>query len=121
MTPGTASGKCRVAAEAIDGSTNGEPHIAGCAACAKASHKDLRRKLDELEKRHDQQFQMVFEAIRRQMAPAFCRMVIESALLPSRLFPILDGKGLCPFRRIPTIDYPEAPVPYIAPPIKRIA
>lgn len=37
-----------------------------------ASHADLARKLDELEKKvgsHDQKFQMVFEAIRQLMAP----------------------------------------------------
>ena len=34
-----------------------------------AGHKELQRKLDELEKRYDQQFQVVFEAIRRLMAP----------------------------------------------------
>lgn len=33
-----------------------------------ASHKDLARKLDELEKNYDNQFQIVFEAIRRLMA-----------------------------------------------------
>jgi hypothetical protein len=33
-----------------------------------ASHKELQRKLEELEKRYDQQFQVVFEAIRRLMA-----------------------------------------------------
>ena len=37
-----------------------------------ATHKELARKLDEIEKRlgqHDEQFQVVFEAIRRLMAP----------------------------------------------------
>jgi hypothetical protein len=34
-----------------------------------ASHKDLARKLDELERRYDKQFQVVFEAIRQLMAP----------------------------------------------------
>ena len=33
-----------------------------------ASHKDLTRKLDELEKKYDQQFQVIFEAIRQLMA-----------------------------------------------------
>ena len=33
-----------------------------------ASHKDLARKLDELEKKYDGQFQVVFEAIRQLMA-----------------------------------------------------
>jgi hypothetical protein len=33
-----------------------------------ASHKDLGRKLDELEKKYDGQFQIVFEAIRQLMA-----------------------------------------------------
>ena len=33
-----------------------------------ASHKDLARKLDELEKKYDGQFQIVFEAIRQLMA-----------------------------------------------------
>ena len=32
-----------------------------------ASHKDLARKLDELEKKYDGQFHVVFEAIRRLM------------------------------------------------------
>jgi len=30
-----------------------------------ASHKDLARKLDALEKKYDEQFQLVFEAIRQ--------------------------------------------------------
>ncbi|WP_181071040.1 ORF6N domain-containing protein [Candidatus Manganitrophus noduliformans] len=34
-----------------------------------ASHKDLVKKLDELEKKYDEQFQVVFEAIRQLMAP----------------------------------------------------
>jgi len=37
-----------------------------------ATHKDLARKLDELERKlgqHDQKFQIVFEAIRQLMAP----------------------------------------------------
>ncbi len=33
------------------------------------SHEELSRKLDELERRYDQQFQVVFEAIRAIMAP----------------------------------------------------
>jgi hypothetical protein len=35
-----------------------------------ATHKDLARKLDELEKRHDHQFKVVFDAIRSLMSPA---------------------------------------------------
>jgi hypothetical protein len=35
-----------------------------------ATHKDLADKLDELEKRYDQQFRVVFDAIRQLMAPA---------------------------------------------------
>jgi hypothetical protein len=35
-----------------------------------ASHKDLARKLEEMERRYDSQFQIVFEAIRQLMAPA---------------------------------------------------
>lgn len=34
-----------------------------------ASHKELARKLSELESRYDKQFQVVFEAIRQLMAP----------------------------------------------------
>jgi hypothetical protein len=37
-----------------------------------ATHKDLARKLEELERKlgeHDQKFQIVFEAIRQLMAP----------------------------------------------------
>lgn len=34
-----------------------------------ASHKELARRLDELEKKYDKQFQVVFEAIRKLMAP----------------------------------------------------
>jgi hypothetical protein len=34
-----------------------------------ATHKDLARKLDELEKKYDSQFQVVFEAIKQLMAP----------------------------------------------------
>ena len=35
-----------------------------------ASHKDLKRKLAELEKKYDDQFKIVFEAIAELMAPA---------------------------------------------------
>lgn len=38
----------------------------------RATHKDLARKLEELEKQlgqHDEKFKVVFEAIRRLMAP----------------------------------------------------
>ena len=34
-----------------------------------ASHKDLARKLEELEKKYDERFQVVFEAIRQLMTP----------------------------------------------------
>ena len=34
-----------------------------------ASHKDLARKLDDLERKYDSQFKMVFEAIRQLMLP----------------------------------------------------
>ncbi len=34
-----------------------------------ASHKDLARRLDDLEKKYDAQFKMVFDAIRQLMAP----------------------------------------------------
>jgi|SRR5437870_4320425 len=34
-----------------------------------ASHKDLERKLDALEKKYDSQFRVVFQAIRQLMAP----------------------------------------------------
>jgi hypothetical protein len=34
-----------------------------------ATHKDLARKLEELEKKYDAQFQVVFEAIRQLMTP----------------------------------------------------
>lgn len=34
-----------------------------------STHKDLARKLEELEKKYDSQFQGVFEAIRRMMIP----------------------------------------------------
>jgi hypothetical protein len=34
-----------------------------------ASHADLARKMDELEKKYDRQFAVVFEAIRQLMAP----------------------------------------------------
>jgi hypothetical protein len=34
-----------------------------------ATHIELARKLDELEKRYDAQFKLVFEAIRQLMAP----------------------------------------------------
>ena len=35
-----------------------------------ASHKDLARKLEELEGKYDAQFKVVFDAIRELMAPA---------------------------------------------------
>ena len=34
-----------------------------------STHVDLRRKIEELEKRYDHQFKVVFDAIRRLMAP----------------------------------------------------
>jgi hypothetical protein len=34
-----------------------------------SSHADLARKLDELEKKYDDQFQVVFEAIKQLMEP----------------------------------------------------
>lgn len=34
-----------------------------------ATHKDLARKLEELEKKYDAQFKVVFDAIRELMAP----------------------------------------------------
>jgi hypothetical protein len=34
-----------------------------------ASHKDLERKLEALEKKYDAQFKVVFDAIRQLMAP----------------------------------------------------
>ncbi len=34
-----------------------------------ASHKDLARRLDALEKKYDAQFKVVFDAIRQLMAP----------------------------------------------------
>jgi hypothetical protein len=34
-----------------------------------AGHSELARKLDELEKKYDAQFNVVFDAIRRLMAP----------------------------------------------------
>jgi hypothetical protein len=36
-----------------------------------ATHKDLARKLDEMEKKYDHQFKAVFDAIRDLMSPAF--------------------------------------------------
>lgn len=33
-----------------------------------ATHKDLKKKIEEMEKKYDQQFQVVFEAIRRLLA-----------------------------------------------------
>lgn len=35
-----------------------------------ASHEDLARKLEELERHYDAQFKMVFDAIRQLMTPA---------------------------------------------------
>jgi len=34
-----------------------------------ATHKDLARRLSDLEKRYDEQFAVIFEAIRQLMAP----------------------------------------------------
>ncbi len=34
-----------------------------------ASHAELARKLDEMEKKYDHQFKVVFDALRRLMAP----------------------------------------------------
>jgi hypothetical protein len=38
-----------------------------------ATHKDLARKLDELEKKYDENFRVVFEAIRQLMSPGGSR------------------------------------------------
>ncbi len=35
-----------------------------------ATHKDLSRKLDEMERKYDHQFKVVFDAIRKLMSPA---------------------------------------------------
>lgn len=35
-----------------------------------ATHKDLAAKLDKLEKRYDEQFRVVFDAMRKLMAPS---------------------------------------------------
>ena len=35
-----------------------------------ASHKDLAKRLDELERKYDAQFKVVFDAIRQLMAPS---------------------------------------------------
>ncbi len=35
-----------------------------------ATHKDLARKLDELEEKYDYQFKVVFDAIRKLMEPS---------------------------------------------------
>ena len=35
-----------------------------------ATHKDLAKKLDEMEKKYDSQFKVVFDAIRQLMTPA---------------------------------------------------
>jgi hypothetical protein len=35
-----------------------------------ASHAELARKLEDLEKKYDSQFQVVFQAIRQLMSPA---------------------------------------------------
>jgi len=37
-----------------------------------STHKDLARKLEDLEKKYDQQFQIVFKAIRELMTPQNC-------------------------------------------------
>jgi len=34
-----------------------------------ATHKNLQRKIDDMEKRYDQQFQVVFKAIRQLFSP----------------------------------------------------
>jgi dimeric dUTPase (all-alpha-NTP-PPase superfamily) len=33
------------------------------------THKDLKRKIDQMEKKYDEQFRVVFEAIRQLMEP----------------------------------------------------
>jgi len=48
-----------------------------------ATHKDLARKLEELEKKYDSQFKIVFDAIRELMKPA----------LKPKLPPVLRVKG----------------------------
>ena len=57
-----------------------------------ATHKDLARKLDALEKKYDQQFQIVFEAIRSLLKPS---------VPPKRQigFRVEEPKALCALRR----------------------
>jgi hypothetical protein len=50
-----------------------------------ATHKDLARKLEELEKKlgqHDEKFQVVFEAIRQLMAPRRSRRRWDESASP---------------------------------------
>ena len=51
-----------------------------------ATHKDLARKLEELEKKYDAHFKVVFDGIRRLMEPA-------PAPKPRRLPPIPKIRG----------------------------
>ncbi|OGR89080.1 MAG: DNA-binding protein [Elusimicrobia bacterium RIFCSPLOWO2_01_FULL_59_12] len=51
-----------------------------------ATHKDLARKLAELERKYDTQFKVVFDAIRQLMEPA-------PASKPPRLTPITKVRG----------------------------
>ena len=50
-----------------------------------ASNKDLAKRLDELEKKYDAQFKVVFDAIRQLMTPAnvFTRPPLEDYFLPN--------------------------------------
>ncbi len=49
-----------------------------------ASHADLARKLSALEKKYDEQFKVVFDAIRELMAPPETKKKREIGFSPSR-------------------------------------
>jgi hypothetical protein len=62
-----------------------------------ASNKELARRLDELEKKHDKQFKLVFDAIREFMeSPAFsrrCPAGVADSGLPSSIYKRLFEKN----------------------------
>lgn len=57
-----------------------------------ATRKDLARKLDQMEKKYDRQFKVVFDAIRELMAPAPSRRSRQIGFAPTESPGVRSGK-----------------------------
>ena len=72
------------------------------------SHKDLKRKLEDMEKKYDGQFQIVFEAIKR---------LIEPEVKPKRKLEILGGDRLRTCVTVTRLtDFESAPLNHLGTP-----